>query len=141
MTDIADVLTAVAARIRTGFGTDVIAGRTFAYAPDSVNPPTAIVLPSAGNFLTYDVVFDARDDYELTVKILMGSQDDRTGQQALLGYLSRAGATSVRAALYGDATLGGIVSDLRVAGASGYGDVEWAGQIFFGADISVEVMG
>lgn len=141
MTDLDDVVTAMATRIATGMGTDVLGGRTFAYAPDSINPPTAIVLPSQGDFLAYDATFDGKDDYELTIRILMGSQDDRTGQQALLGYLARSGSTSVRTAIYGDGTLGGIVSDLRVTGASGYGDVEWAGQVFFGADITVTVWG
>lgn len=141
MSDLDDVVVALAARIAAGMGSDLIAGRTFAYAPDSLNPPTAIVLPSFGGFLTFDATFDGRDDFELLVRILMGTQDNRTGQQSLLGYLSRSGATSIRTAIYGDPTLGGLVSDLKVTGASGYGDIEWAGQVFFGADLHVEVYG
>lgn len=141
MTDLDDVLTAMAARIVTGMGSDILAGRVYAYAPDDISPPAAVVLPSPGDFLAYDTTFEGRDDFELVVKILMGSADDRTGQAALLGYLSRSGSTSVRTAIYGDATLGGIVSDVRVDGARNYGDVEWAGQLFYGAELVVTVYG
>ena len=139
MTDLDDAVQALAARIRSGMGSDVLAGRTYAFAPDSPNPPCAIVLPAPEDFLDFDVTFDGRDDFQLVVKILMGAQDDRTGQAALLGYLSRSGATSVRTAIYGDSTLGGTVSDLKVVGARGYGDVEWAAQIFYGAELVVQV--
>ena len=141
MTDLDDVVQALAARIRTGMGSDVLAGRTYAFAPDSLNPPCAIVLPAPEDFLDFDVTFDGRDDFQLVVKLLMGAQDDRTGQAALLGYLSRSGATSVRTAIYGEATLGGVVSDCKVVGARGYGDVEWAAQIFYGAELVVQVYG
>jgi hypothetical protein len=138
MSDLADVVEALAARIRTGLAGDVLEGRTYAFAPDSIVPPTAIVLPSSDDFLDFDVTFDGQDDFGLVVKILMGTQDDRSGQAELLGYLSRSGSTSIRTAIYGDATLGGVVSDLKVTGARGYGDIEWAGQVFYGAELTVQ---
>ena len=142
MSDLDDVVVALKTRIAAGMlsAGDPIASRVFAYAPDSLNPPTAIVLPAPGDFLAFDVTFahNGEDTFGLVVKILMGSQDDRTGQSQLLGYLSRSGSNSIRTAIYGDSTLGGTVADLKVTGASNYGDVEWAGQTFFGADISVE---
>lgn len=140
MSNLDDVVEALAARIRTGLGTDIIAGRTYAYGIDSPNPPAAIVLPSNGDFVDYDVTFDdGQDDFELVVKVLMGSADDRTGQAQLLAYLARTGSTSLRQAIYGDSTLGGVVSDLKVVGARNFGDVEWAGQIFYGAELVVQV--
>lgn len=141
MTDIDDVVTAAASVIATGLGSDIMAGRVYAYGIDSPNSNSLFVLPGSGSFLTFDATFDGHDDYELVLKIIMGAQDDRTGQQALLGYLSRSGSTSIRTAIYTDPTLGGIVSDLTVTGASGYGDIEWAGQVFFGADLLVSVLG
>lgn len=139
MADLDDVTVALAARIRTGMGTDAIAGRTYAYGIDAPKPPAAIVLPSNGDFVDYDVTFDGQDDFELVVKILVGAADDRSGQAALLAYLSRSGSTSIRAAIYGDSTLGGTVSDLKVIGARNFGDVEWAGLIYFGAELVVQV--
>lgn len=140
MSDLDAVITALAARIATGMSGDAIAGRVFAYGPDSLNPPTCIVLPAPGEFLVYDDTMSATNGYNLVVKILMGTQDDRSGQAALLGYLDRTGSTSIRAAIYGDQTLGGTCSFCRVSGASDYNDVEWAGQIFYGATLNVEVL-
>ncbi|MGE5830145.1 MAG: hypothetical protein ACM30G_17555 [Micromonosporaceae bacterium] len=141
MSNLADVVEGAAATIKTGMGTDVLAGRTYAFGVDSPNPPCLIVLPAPEDFLDYDVTFDGRDDFRLVLKILMGSADARTGQAALLGYLDRTGATSVRAAVYTDPTLGGTASDCKVTGARGYGDVEWAGVPYYGAELVVEVYG
>jgi hypothetical protein len=140
VSDLDAVITALAARIVTGMGSDAIAGRTYAYGKDSVDPPACLVLPAPGEFLVYDDTMSATSGYNLVVKILMGSQDDRSGQAALMGYLDRTGSTSIRAAIYGDQTLGGTCSFCRVTGASDYNDVEWAGQVFYGATLNVEVL-
>ena len=97
----------------------------------------AIVLPGDGDFVDYDVAMDGSDDFALVVKLLVHSANAPGAQATLLGYLSRSGSTSVRAAIYGDRTLGGVVSDLKVVGARNYGDVEWAGVTFFGAELVV----
>ena len=55
-----------------------------------------------------------------------------------MDYLARSGSASVFAAFAADPTLGGVVSYAIVTQVSNYGDVEWAGQIFFGADLDVE---
>ena len=141
MSNIADVVEGCAATIRSGMGSDILAGRTYAFGVDSPNPPALIVLPAPEDFLDFDVTFDGQDDFRLVLKILMSATDARTGQAALLGYLSRSGATSVRAAVYTDPTLGGTVNDCKVTGARGYGDVEWAGVVYYGAELVVEVYG
>src|SRR5690242_12722615 len=116
-------------------GSDALAGRTYAYGKDAVDPPACIVVPAPGEFLIYDdTMGNGTSGYNLIVKILMGSQDDRTGQAALLGYLDRTGSTSIRAAIYGDQTLGGTCAFCRVASASAYNDVEWGGVVFYGAE-------
>ena len=139
MSDIASVVTALASRISTGMSGTALGGRSFAFAVDSPNPPCAIVMPSEGEFVNYDVSFDGQDDFELVVKLLVGTQVSRTAQSQLLGYLAKTGSTSVRTAIYGDRTLGGVVSDVRVEGARSYGDVDYAGVVFFGAEIVVTV--
>lgn len=136
--DIDDVVVALAARISTGMAGTVLGGRTFAYGVDSPVPPCGIVLPSAGDFLSYDVTFDGADDFQLTVKLLVSSAYSRVDQALLLGFLSRSGSTSVRAAIYGDRTLGGTIADLKVTGAHSYGDVEWGGVTYYGAELAVE---
>ena len=139
MSDVAGVVTALASRISTGMAGTALGGRSVAFAVDSPNPPCAIVMPSEGEFVNYDVSFDGQDDFELVVKLLVGTQVSRTGQSQLLGYLAKTGSTSVRTAIYGDRTLGGVVSDVRVEGARSYGDVDYAGVVFFGAEIVVTV--
>lgn len=116
-----------------------LASRVTGYAPDSIVTPWAICLPAQGNFVTYDVTFDGSDEFELVVKILVGTEITRTAQTELLGYLDRSGSTSIRAAIYGDRTLGGTVSDLKVVSAQGYNDIEWAGIPYLGAEIAVTV--
>lgn len=137
MADISDVLTALASRISTGMASTALAGRTTAFAPDSIITPWVICLPAPGNFLTYDVTFEGKDDFELLVKILVGAEVTRAAQVELLGYLDRTGSTSIRGAIYGDRTLGGTIADLKVESAQGYGDVEWAGIPYFGAELVV----
>lgn len=139
MSNLDDVVTALAARIVTGMGSDPIAGRTYAYGVGVVNPPTIIVVPSAGEFIVYDETFENLMGFNLSVKILMSAADDRSGQKALMGYLDASGSTSIRGAIYGDQTLGGTCAFCRVTGASNYGDVEWAAQVFYGAELTVVV--
>jgi len=136
--DIDDVVVALAARIATGMAGTVLAGRSFAYSVDTINPPAAITLPGDGDFVAWDVTMDGQDDFELIVKLLVGTAFSRTAQAQLLGFLARSGSTSIRAAIYGDRTLGGTISDLKVVGARGYGDVEWAGLPYYGAELVIQ---
>jgi len=133
-----DVVTALAARLTTGMAGTAIGGRIYAYAPDTLNPPTAIVLPSPSDFLVWDRTFDGSDDYSVTVKIIMGSQDDRSGQAELLSYFDRTGSTSLYAVINADRTLGGTVSMTSIIRGTAYGDVEWGGVTFFGGELTVE---
>ncbi len=137
MADLDDVVTALATRIRTGMAGTQIGGRVYAYGKDSIDPPCIVVLPSPSDFLIWDRTFDGSDEFSLTVKILMGSQDDRTGQAALMGYLSRSG-TSIYAAIAADPKLNNTVSMTNSIRGTAYGDVEWAGAVMFGAEIVVE---
>lgn len=137
MTNLDSVVTALAARIATGMAGTAIAGRSFAYSVDSPIPPCAITLPSE-NPVVYDVTFDGQDDFELIVKLLVGTAVTRTAQAELMGYLDRSGSTSIRAAIYGDRTLGGTVSDVAIADVSQPGDVDWGGVMFYGCEITVQ---
>ena len=135
MSDIAGVLVALAFRISTGMAGDPLAGRTFAFAPDGVITPWAATLPAGGSFLNYDVTMDGNDDLDLMVKVVVGAEFSRPAQNQLLGYMARTGSTSIRTAVYGDKTLGGTVADVRVIGWQNYGDVDWQGVTYFGAEM------
>jgi len=141
VTDILAVVNAVAVAITTNLAGDVLAKRTYAFSPDSLNPPTAVVVPGPGTFLTYDDTFDGTGNFAVVVKILNGSQDSGSSQKLLLGYMAKTGATSIRAAILASPTLGGICSYMQIPSAENYGDVEWAGQQYLGFEIPVGVFG
>ena len=56
--------------------------------------------------------------------LVVGRWVDRTAIVALDGYISPTGATSVRAALEGDTTLGGACADLIVASSANISALE-----------------
>ncbi len=132
MTTIVQVLDGIRDAIRTGLASDAIAGRTFSLAPDSLNPPTVVVVPAPGTF-------DGTANFAVLVKVLNGSQDSTSSQTALLGYMAKSGSTSIRAAILASPTLSGICSYMLIPSAQNYGDVEWAGQTFLGFELQVAV--
>jgi hypothetical protein len=139
MTDIIQILDGIRDAIRTGLASDVLAGRTYSVSPDSINPPTAVVVPAPGDFLFYDDTYNGTDNFAAIVKILNGTQDSTSSQSLLLGYMAKTGATSVRAAILASPTLGGICSYMLIPTAQNFGDVEWAGQQFLGFELPVAV--
>lgn len=84
--------------------------RTFSYQPEQVNPPVAFpVLES----IEYHKAFGGGDvQMRWTVIVIVGRYLDRVAHANLDGYLSYDGATSLRAAVEGDRTLGGVAQTL-----------------------------
>jgi hypothetical protein len=84
--------------------------RTFAYQPEQLNPPAAFpVLES----IDYHRAFGGGDvQMRFSIIVVVGRYLDRVAHANLDGYLSFSGATSLRAAIEGDRTLGGIVGTL-----------------------------
>lgn len=137
MSDIADVLVGFATTVKNNMGSDPLSGRTFAFAPDGLITPWAAALPGSGDFLDYDQTFDGADAFALMLKVVVGAEFSRPAQNQLLAYMDRTGSTSLRAAVYADKTLGGTVADVKVTGWQNYGDVEWSGVVYFGAEMLV----
>ena len=89
--------------------------RVYDLIPEPVTPPCAVV----GQLdLTFDID-NARGLDQATVDIYVIVQrfSERAGQDKLDGYLAGTGATSIKAAIEGDRTLGGTCQTLRVIGA------------------------
>lgn len=87
--------------------------RTAYYIADQVNPPMAVVgVPEIDN---YRISFK-RGSFTLRpqVYILVGASYDRAGQMNLAGFVDPTGPSSIPAAIEGDRTLGGVVSDCVV---------------------------
>lgn len=138
--------------------------RTFAYVPDAVPTPAAIVgRPEVDFDTTYR---RGTDTIRLPVLILVGRATDRSAQMALdaffetgVGeirliddagvYLTTDGgepfvlnvrAASVKSAIEEDPTLGGVVMSTRVVRAADYGAYTVGGLTLLGAEWTVEVL-
>lgn len=88
--------------------------RVYDVIPDKVTPPCAIV----GQLdFTYDID-NARglDQASLDVYVIVQRLDARSGQNKLDEYLG-SGSKSIKSAIEGDRTLGGVVNTLRVTSA------------------------
>lgn len=109
----------------------------YATAPDEVVTPCAVVVPGETP-VVYDVTFDGADDFDFIVTVLVGTAFDEVAQSNLDAYLVDPGAQSVKAALEGDQTLGGVAAFV-ICRQAGYGPVEYAGQRYLGATFAVEV--
>lgn len=135
--DLGAVREALAAACRTVVDASGRLLTAYAYAPDAADPPCAYPLPETGN---YGADLDGDMDVVVTLRVLTSRAEDRAGQEHLDALLAKDGATSLRAALEADQTLGGLVSAVTAVGWDGYRTYEVAGTEMFGADLAVEVM-
>jgi len=104
--------------VRAGLGTalDTITGlRVFDYVPDSLSPPAAVVEPLE---VDYDEAMRrGLDFYRAFILIIVGRMSDRSSQDRLDAYVAGSGASSLKAALEADKSLGGACSTLQVTSA------------------------
>lgn len=134
MSTLAQILEGIATRLRT------IAGlRVFDYMPDALAPPAAIVqLPRA---IDFDLTFGrGSDTLDIRVLVVVGKASDRASTLNLAAYLNPDGASSVKAAVEADPTLGGRVDECEVTRADGIGSYTIAGQEFAGALFTLSVI-
>jgi hypothetical protein len=124
--------------IRTGIATRLgtIAGlRTSAFMPDNPNPPIAVVMPSS---VSYDDTFKrGMQTYVFNVLVIVGRVDERTAQSNLDAYVSSTGTSSIKRAIEGDKTLGGVVFDTRVSEMRNYGQLPVGEVTYLTAEFTV----
>lgn len=90
-----------------------------AYGLSNPVPPAIQVL--GPDEIVYDRAMQrGHDDWTITIQALVGLASDRGAQELLDRMLESSGSASVKARIEADRTLGGVVSDCRVARASGY---------------------
>lgn len=136
--EIADVRAALATALATvvdGTGAALVAS---AFVPDSIDPPFAYPADAGG---TYQVDLTGSTDAVVTVRVLTSRGEDQAGQELLDAFLASSGPTSVRAAIEADPTLDGECADLAVTGWSGYQLYDVAGAEYYGAELTVELLG
>jgi hypothetical protein len=133
MASISDLRAGIAANLATVSGL-----RTSATVPDSINPPIAVVMPST---ITYDTAFarSGGDEYEFLVMVIVGRVDERSAQNNLDGYCSGTGATSIKAAIERNKTLGGKAFSLRVTSLRNYTQLTVGDITYLSAEFVVQV--
>jgi len=111
--------------------------RTFSYQPEQVNPPVAFpVLDS----IDYHRAFGGGDvQMRFTIIVIVGRYLDRVAHTNLDGFLSFSGATSLRAAIEGDKTLGGVANTLVMDSSLSIGSLAIAEAEFLQESFSVLV--
>lgn len=112
--------------------------RVFAYPPDKVDPPTAIVgFPES---VTYDTTMGRGvDSIEFPVYVMVGRWPDRTSRDKLAPYMSGSGASSIKAVLLAGKPWTAM-SSVRVASAE-VDIVTVAGMDYLTAIFTVNVTG
>lgn len=128
------VLSGMKTRLQTVSGL-----RAFDYQPDALNPPVAW---SQLNSVTYHGAFGSGDvQYDLTVFVVVGRVSERVAQSNLDGYLSYDGASSIRNAIEGDTTLGGVAQTLVVNRSSSIRSLSVGEAEYLTIEISLTVHG
>jgi len=111
---------------------------TLAFVPDNPTPPLACVLPMK---IDFDSSFGrGMDEYTFKVVVIAARASERSAQSTLDGYCNPSGATSIKAALQSDKTLGGNAFDLRVTELSDYGPLSIGETQYMAATFNVTVI-
>ena len=107
--------------------------------PDDVYVPAAIVgFPTT---VAYDFSFrSAVARYTFPVRVIAGRTTERESQDRIDGLCSPDGASSVRAAVDADPTLGGVANSTRVVSARDFGVYDVAGVSYIGGEFEIEVI-
>lgn len=119
---------------------DTIAGlRAFAYVPGQINPPAAVVEPANPVVEYHQAMAGGLNVWRLKVRVFEAANADTQSQQALDSYIAPTGTKSVKAAIEGDKTLGGVVADLTVDESVGYGEYAYGNVSYRGFELTVTV--
>jgi hypothetical protein len=111
--------------------------RSYAYQPDNLNAPFAWPMLDT---ITYNgAMRGGLITSTFTVSVVVGRSAERSAQAALDGFLSYEGATSVRAALEADRSLGGVVQNLLVESASNISTMDGNDATYLMVDFRVVV--
>jgi hypothetical protein len=133
-------VTATISQIKSGLATRLatISGlRTFAYQPDQLNAPLAY--PMVEQVLYHRTMFNGLNEIVFTVTVIVARPTERPAEASLDAYVSPTGASSIRAAIEGDRTLGGIVDDCQVEQASGISSLSANDADYLSVDFTVRV--
>lgn len=108
------------------------------FVPESVTVPHFYV----GEWtFTYDQTYGGLVDAEVVCRILCSRSDIQAGQDLLRGFMAPTGATSLKAALEAEPTLGGECMDLHVRLVRGHRLYQVGDARYYGAEWPVRILG
>lgn len=111
--------------------------RVSAEIPDNPNPPVAVVQI---NNVSFDTAFQGGlTTYSFIVSVIVSRVAERRAQDRLDAYASTSGASSVKEAIEGNRTLGGLVADTRVVEMTGVSAVLLGEATYLAANFAVTV--
>jgi len=113
--------------------------RTSAYQPEQLNPPLAFPVLNSVNYHRAMGGGDVTMDW--TVFLIVGRYVDRNAYTILDGFLSYSGATSIRAAIESDKTLGGVCQTLVLPSGANITSLNSADAEFLQIQFQVTVHG
>jgi len=132
--------TATFSGLRTALATQLatIRGlRTAATVPDNPAPPVAVIVPVN---VEYDTSFGrGTDTYTSSVLLIVGRMSERAAQTTLDAYINPTGATSIKAAINADPTLGGACQSARVTNMVNYGSLIVGDTEYLSADFQITI--
>ncbi len=134
-------MTATISQISGGLKTrlQTIAGlRVFDYQPDNLMPPVAFPEINGVNFKKS---MQGGIEVDASAIIIVGSVSDRSSQDLLDQYLSYSGARSLRAAIEGDRTLGGVVQTLSVHNGFSIEQIKMADARYLSIQVKIMIIG
>lgn len=134
MSSVAAIADGLKARLATISGL-----RAYSYQPEQLNPPFAYPVLNGVTYHQTMAMGNAITQYDWSVYVIVGRWVDRVAITNLDGFISPTGATSIRAALEGDLTLGGACQDLIVASSANISALEQEDAEFMQVSYSVTI--
>lgn len=111
--------------------------RSYTFQPEQLNPPFAY--PQI-NSVNYHRAFGGGDVVmDWTIHVVVGRWTDRTAHALLDDFLSYSGSKSIRAAIEGDTTLGGVCQTLIVRSGADITSLDAGGAEFLQIQLQLEV--
>lgn len=130
--DLADIRSGLADRLAT------IAGlRVYAYQPDTIATPCAIVLAPVN--ASYITDFDGTVELQIPIAVIVQRVNERTADSEISTFLASTGAGSIKAAIDGDTTLGGVAQYTTVNGFGPFTE-EYDPAVYLAATIDITVV-
>jgi hypothetical protein len=132
---------ATMSELRTGLATRLatITGlRSTPVIPDQPQPPMAVVYPDR---IAYDQAMGrGSDEYTFVIIVIVGRIAERSAQNSLDAYCNPSGASSIKAAVESDPTLGGKAFDCRVTEMRGQSNLVIGDATYLTAEFVVSVI-